>query len=154
MIFRLSLAVLAATSALTVLAMPTTLNTRTALVLPRAAEGEPFPCPDPAAATAGKQALEQAGAQSVDIAIAMLENGCAFVATFGIGNGKTDDSAEIGVYRNNWYMLRTYCDHFKGAAKGDWSNLGQQAHNDVGIATACQVQLWNTLGADQFFSLQ
>ena len=26
--------------------------------------------------------------------------------------------------------------------------------NDVGIATQCQVELWNKLGADQFFSLQ
>lgn len=57
----------------------------------------------------------------------MLENGCAFTATYPIGNGKTSDAAEIGVYRNNWSMLRTYCDRFKGAGPNDWSTLGQLA---------------------------
>lgn len=57
----------------------------------------------------------------------MLENGCAFTATYGIGNGKTGDAAEIGVYRNNWSMLRTYCDRFKGAGPDDWATLGQLA---------------------------
>ena len=56
----------------------------------------------------------------------MLENGCAFTAAFAAGNNKQNDNAELGVYRNNWYMLRTYCDHFKGAGEGDWYNLGQQ----------------------------
>lgn len=57
----------------------------------------------------------------------MLENGCAFTAAFAAGNNKENDSAELGVYRNNWHMLRTYCDHFKGAAATDWFNVGQLA---------------------------
>ncbi|KAL9024188.1 MAG: hypothetical protein Q9196_006698 [Gyalolechia fulgens] len=89
-----------------------------------------------------------------DIAIAMLENGCAFTAAFAAGNNKVNDAAELGVYRNNWHMLRTYCDQFQGAAPGDWFTLGQQVHNDVGVATKCQRQLWDKLGAAQFFSLQ
>lgn len=56
----------------------------------------------------------------------MLENGCAFQAAFAAGNNKVDDSAELGVYRNNWYMLRTYCSRFQGASASDWFNLGQQ----------------------------
>ncbi|KAL8834904.1 MAG: hypothetical protein Q9170_003546 [Blastenia crenularia] len=134
--------------------MPTNLSPKAVNILPRGGEGEPFTCPDPGATSAAKQALVGFGAQSVDIAIAMLENGCAFTAAFSVGNNKVNDAAEIGVYRNNWYMLRTYCDHFKGAAPEDWMNLGQQAHNDVGIATQCQRQLFDTLGPDQFFSLQ
>ncbi|KAI4179111.1 MAG: hypothetical protein L6R41_008025 [Letrouitia leprolyta] len=84
----------------------------------------------------------------------MLENGCAFTAAFSIGNNKVGDNAEIGVYRNNWHMLRTHCDHFAGAGEGEWMSRGQEAHNDVGIATGCQRQLWDKLGADQFFGLQ
>ncbi|KAI4219581.1 MAG: hypothetical protein L6R40_008717 [Gallowayella cf. fulva] len=84
----------------------------------------------------------------------MLENGCAFTAAFGAGNNKQNENAELGVYRNNWYMLRTYCDHFKGAGPGEWFTRGQEAHNDVGVATKCQRQLFDTLGPDQFFSLQ
>ncbi|KAL8719011.1 MAG: hypothetical protein Q9181_008123 [Wetmoreana brouardii] len=154
MVSKSILAALTASFAISAIATPTSLSANTASLLRRGAEGEPFPCDDPDGTAARKQALGAAGAQQVDIAIAMLENGCHFTASYGIGNYKTRDSAEIGVYRNNWGMLRTYCDHFKGAGPDDWSNLGQQAHNDVTIATQCQVQLWNTLGADQFFSLQ
>ena len=122
---RLISAATAASLFLSVLAIPRSLNTLSR----RAAEGEPFPCedPDPAAASAGKQNLINAGAQSTDLAIAMLENGCAFTGAFAAGNGKVKDAAELGVYRNNWYMLRTYCDHFKNASPDDWFNLGQQA---------------------------
>ncbi|KAL8709886.1 MAG: hypothetical protein Q9220_005502 [cf. Caloplaca sp. 1 TL-2023] len=70
------------------------------------------------------------------MAIAMLENGCAFTGAFSIGNGKSMDSAEIGVYRNNWYMLRSYCSHFQGAAPEDWQNLGSQAQGGVGDPAA------------------
>ena len=67
----------------------------------RGAEGEPFDCPDPGATAAAKQALTSFGALPIDLAIAMLENGCAFTAAYGVGNSKQSDSAEIGVYRNN-----------------------------------------------------
>ncbi|KAL8640147.1 MAG: hypothetical protein Q9228_002898 [Teloschistes exilis] len=97
MFSRSILAVMIAIFALSVLAMLISLNTNTVCLLPRGAEGEPFLCPDPDGAAARKQALQSAGAQQVDIAIAMLENGCAFTATYGIGNGKTGDAAEIGV---------------------------------------------------------
>ncbi|KAL8815127.1 MAG: hypothetical protein Q9223_005705 [Gallowayella weberi] len=134
--------------------MPTSQVATTAKLLRRGAEGEPFQCPDPGATAAAKQTLISFGAETVDIAIAMLENGCAFTATFGIGNHKVGDSAEIGVYRNNWHMLRTYCDHFAGAGEGDWAARGAEAHNDVGVATTCQRQLFSKLGPDQFYSLQ
>ncbi|KAL8947911.1 MAG: hypothetical protein Q9222_005848, partial [Ikaeria aurantiellina] len=120
----------------------------------RGAEGEPFTCDNPSVTSAAKQVLTAAGAQSIDIGIAMLENGCAFTAAYTAGNGKSGDSAELGVYRNNWYMLRTYCDHFSGAGPDEWQSLGKQAHNDVIVATKCQRQLWDTLGADKFCVLQ
>ncbi|KAI4171645.1 MAG: hypothetical protein LQ343_004123 [Gyalolechia ehrenbergii] len=153
--FRLSLAaaVLASLS-LSVLAMPTNLVANTASLQRRGAEGEPFTCPDPSSTSAAKEALLKAGAQSVDIAIAMLENGCAFTADFSAGNNKVNDAAELGVYRNNWHMLRTYCDHFKNTTAADWLKVGSQVHNDVGIATKCQRQLWDTLGETKFFGLQ
>ncbi|KAG7009434.1 hypothetical protein G7Y79_00002g005490 [Physcia stellaris] len=148
---KLTIATLLATLALSALSMPTALPSS---LLPRAAEGEPFQCDDPSATSAGKQTLINAGAQQLDIAIAMLENGCAFTAAYAPGNSKSDDAAELGVYRNNWHMLRTYCDRFKGAGPGDWLGLGSQLHNDVGIATQCQRQLFDTLGADQYYALQ
>ncbi|KAL8628368.1 hypothetical protein Q9189_005912 [Teloschistes chrysophthalmus] len=128
MVFRSILAAVTASFALSAFAIPTSLKVdSTSLgLVPRAAEGEPFQCPDPAGAATAKQALVGAGATTVDVAIAMLENGCAFQAAFAAGNNKVDDSAELGVYRNNWYMLRTYCSRFQGASASDWFNLGQQ----------------------------
>ncbi|KAL9001095.1 MAG: hypothetical protein Q9188_005520 [Gyalolechia gomerana] len=176
--FRLSLAVaVLASLSLSVLAMPTNLVANTASLQRRGAEGEPFICPDPSSTAAAKEALLKAGAQSVgrctfekpptsllpmaefhlacaDIAIAMLENGCAFTADFSAGNNKVNDAAELGVYRNNWHMLRMYCDHFKNTTAADWLKVGSQVHNDVGIATKCQRQLWDTLGETKFFGLQ
>lgn len=61
-----------------------------------------------------------------DIAIAMLENGCAFHAAYPAGNNKPDDAAELGVYRNNWHMIREYCDHFQGAGPSEWQSRGQE----------------------------
>ncbi|KAL8681980.1 MAG: hypothetical protein Q9186_001922 [Xanthomendoza sp. 1 TL-2023] len=84
----------------------------------------------------------------------MLENGCAFTGAFTAGNNKVEEAAELGVYRNNWHMLRTYCDRFSGAAKEDWNTLGLQVHNDVAVATQCQRQIFDKLGPAQFFALQ
>lgn len=140
-----ALAAVVASFSLSALAMPTSPHAITAKLLPRGAEGEPYSCPDPMGTAAAKQSLLAAGAKSVgrssalplpydgrlnlngvDIAIAMLENNCAFTAAYPAGNGKPPDAAELGVYRNNWHMLRTYCDLFPGAGVSDWFTLGQQ----------------------------
>ncbi|KAL8937886.1 MAG: hypothetical protein Q9216_004192 [Gyalolechia sp. 2 TL-2023] len=153
--FRLGLAAAVLSSLfLSVLAVPTNILANTGSLQRRGAEGEPFQCPDPKKTAAAKQALTNAGAMSTDIAIAMLENGCEFTAAFSIGNNKVEDAAELGVYRNNWHMIRTYCDHFKNTTAGDWMKVGSQIHNDVAVATKCQRQLWDTLGETRFFGLQ
>lgn len=143
MLFKLNcLAAVAASLALSVVAMPTNLTTTST-----GGEGEPFKCPDPSVTAAAKRALIDFGAKPVgtsspnvsecdpsgakqpdctDIAIAMLENGCAFHAKFTAGNNKTDDSAELGVYRNNWHMIREYCDDFKGAEPSEWLSRGKE----------------------------
>lgn len=65
MVFKLSLAAVAATFALSVVAMPTSLHSLTTSLFPRGGEGEPFECPDPSSTAAAKQALIDYGAQSV-----------------------------------------------------------------------------------------
>ncbi|KAI4245561.1 MAG: hypothetical protein L6R40_002362 [Gallowayella cf. fulva] len=148
-------AAMAASFALSVLAIPTILISKTLNLQPRAAESESYLCPDPAGFAAAKQALIGFGARPVDIAIAMLESGCAFTATYAAGNGKqaiSSDAAELGVYHHNWYMLRTYYPGFQGAAEGDWFTRGQELHNDVGIATTCQREMFDLLGPDKFYA--
>ncbi|KAL8650362.1 MAG: hypothetical protein Q9210_003867 [Variospora velana] len=134
--------------------MPTSLVPKSLNLLPRGGEGEPYTCPDPSGTSSAKQRLLSFSAQPIDMAIAMLENGCAFTAAYPAGNNKLDDAAELGVYRNNWHMIRTYCEPFKGASAGEWLTRGQELHNDVRIATDCQRQLWDTLGPEQYFGLQ
>ena len=98
MAFRLTCLAVVAGLLLPALSFPTD---ESGVIGRRGAEGEPFDCPDPGATAAAKQALTSFGALPIDMAIAMLENGCAFTAAYGIGNNKQADSAEIGVYRNN-----------------------------------------------------
>lgn len=63
MLFKLNcLAAVAATLALSVVAMPTNLTTT---LLPRGGEGEPFECPDPSVTAAAKRALIEFGAKPV-----------------------------------------------------------------------------------------
>lgn len=67
MVFRSILAAVTASFALSAFAIPTSLKVdSTSLgLVPRAAEGEPFQCPDPAGAATAKQALVGAGATTV-----------------------------------------------------------------------------------------
>lgn len=63
MLFKLNcLAAVAASFALSVVAMPTNLTTT---LLPRGGEGEAFECPDPSVTAAAKQALIDFGAKPV-----------------------------------------------------------------------------------------
>lgn len=62
---KLTLAAVAASFAVSVLAMPTSLKAPTGILVSRGAEGEPFVCPDPAGTSAAKQTLIQHGAQTV-----------------------------------------------------------------------------------------
>ncbi|KAL8849397.1 MAG: hypothetical protein Q9221_005635 [Calogaya cf. arnoldii] len=154
MLFKVSLAAAATTFALSVVAMPmpTGFQAIGASLFPKAnlfrrgAEGEPYKCDDPDRTAKAKQKLIAAGAIAVgkftptisgtdhpkliiihvDLAIAMLENACDFEAKYAIGNKKIGDSAEIGVYRNNWHMIRDYCDDFKDASSDEWESRGME----------------------------
>ena len=65
MAFRFALIALAGTFFLSTLSMPTSRNLEIAHLEPRAAEGEPFPCPDQAGTSAAKQALINTGAPQI-----------------------------------------------------------------------------------------
>jgi hypothetical protein len=38
------------------------------------------------------------------------------------GDSKTEDSANFGIFKNNWYMIRTACSQFSGQTEADWNN--------------------------------
>ena len=41
---------------------------------------------------------------------------------YAYGDGKTEDSANFGIFKNNWYMIRTACSQFSGHTEADWNN--------------------------------
>ena len=56
---------------------------------------------------ARKQQVLGAGANSLDLAVAMLETESMQASSYPYGDGKTGDSANFGVFKQNWYMIRT-----------------------------------------------
>jgi len=55
--------------------------------------------------SARKKAITAAGGETLDLAVAMLENE-DMKADYTYGDGKKDDSANFGVFKQNWYMIR------------------------------------------------
>ena len=64
-----------------------------------------------------KQQVLGAGASVLDLAVAMLETDTMQTSDYSYGDGKTGDSANFGIFKQNWYMLRTSCSYFSGDRK-------------------------------------
>ncbi|KAH8694877.1 hypothetical protein BGW36DRAFT_428780 [Talaromyces proteolyticus] len=62
---------------------------------------------------ARKQAVFGAGGNTRDLAIAMLETK-TMTADYTYGDGKTGDATNFGIFKQNWYMLRTSASDFLG----------------------------------------
>ncbi|RJE23956.1 hypothetical protein PHISCL_03715 [Aspergillus sclerotialis] len=60
-----------------------------------------------------KQAVLDAGGNTMDLAIAMLETE-TMTADYTYGDGKTGDATNFGIFKQNWYMLRTSAKEFLG----------------------------------------
>ncbi|KAL8708516.1 MAG: hypothetical protein Q9220_006568, partial [cf. Caloplaca sp. 1 TL-2023] len=102
----------------------------TPVVLPRAdGPGHPYQCEAKYNAPHHKQDLKNKGANAQDLAIAIMESSCAMSGTaypFGDktpdGKPKTGDSANFGLFKNNWGNIRKYCSEFKGRTQEQWKD--------------------------------
>lgn len=70
-----------------------------------------------------KQAVLNAGGNTLDLAIAMLETenmGTNYV----YGDAKTNDAANFGIFKQNWGMLRVCATRagFVGQSQANWNN--------------------------------
>lgn len=70
---------------------------------------------------ARKQAIFHNGGGIWDIAIAMLETS-DLGTDYTYGDGKTQDSGNFGIFKQNWFMLRTSAKQFKGQSTAQWNN--------------------------------
>ncbi|KAJ5222424.1 uncharacterized protein N7469_008664 [Penicillium citrinum] len=62
---------------------------------------------------ARKQEVTGAGGNTRDLAIAMLETN-TMTTDYTYGDGKTGDSTNFGIFKQNWYMLRHSASEFLG----------------------------------------
>ncbi|KAL4889997.1 hypothetical protein BDV59DRAFT_204803 [Aspergillus ambiguus] len=60
-----------------------------------------------------KAAVLAAGGNTMDMAIAMLETE-TMTTDYTYGDGKTGDSTNFGIFKQNWMMLRTSASEFMG----------------------------------------
>jgi len=69
---------------------------------------------------ARKQAVTAAGGTTIDMAIAMLETE-KMTTDYTYGDGKSGDSANFGIMKQNWGMLRVCANQFQGETAADYN---------------------------------
>lgn len=78
---------------------------------------------------ARKQAVLAAGGTSLDLAVAMLETE-TMTATYPVGDGKTGDAANFGIFKQNWLMIRGSAAGFDGLRAADYRR-GEVLNGDL-----------------------
>lgn len=66
------------------------------------------------------------------------------------GDGKTGDSTNFGVFKQNWFMIRTSCSTFSGQTASDVSN-GAVLNSDLTSDVDCRQQSQAYYGEDKWF---
>ncbi|KAF1358640.1 hypothetical protein EJ07DRAFT_122702 [Lizonia empirigonia] len=87
-----------------------------------------------------KQQVTAAGADSFNLAIAMLETE-TMNTNYTYGDNKQDDAANFGIFKQNWGMMRVCCSRFKGQSQSEWNNgavLNSNLEADVQCLKDCQ----------------
>ncbi len=70
---------------------------------------------------ARKQQVLNAGANTLDLAVAMLETENMQASSYPYGDGKTGDSANFGIFKQNWYMIRTSVSQYASYGPGQYN---------------------------------
>ncbi|EEU33800.1 uncharacterized protein NECHADRAFT_89135 [Fusarium vanettenii 77-13-4] len=101
---------------------------------------------------ARKQAILNAGGNTLDIAIAMLEDE-NMQTNYKYGDGKTDDAANFGLFKVNWGMLRVCASRagFVGQTKDQWNN-GAKLNSDIYADVASRWDCQNYYGYNMWFA--
>jgi hypothetical protein len=80
-----------------------------------------------------KQQILKAGGGVWDIAIAMLESD-HMITDYAYGDNKSGDAANFGIFKQNWFMLRTSTSQFKGqpaSASNNGAVLNKRLAQDI-----------------------
>lgn len=101
---------------------------------------------------AQKQAILSNGGTVLDMAVAMLET-ATMQADYTYGDGKKDDAANFGIFKQNWFMLRTSCSQFQGQVPSQYNN-GTVLNSDLSMDISCIHQSQSYYGIDVWFGGQ
>jgi hypothetical protein len=102
---------------------------------------------------ARKQQVLGAGASVLDLAVAMLETDTMEASSYPYGDGKTGDSANFGIFKQNWYMLRTSCSQFEGQTTAEYNN-GAVLNSNLSEDVTCIKQGQSHYGLTDWFAGQ
>ncbi|KAF7585351.1 hypothetical protein BBP40_011166 [Aspergillus hancockii] len=99
-----------------------------------------------------KQAILNAGGNTLDLAIAMLETK-TMTTDYTYGDGKTDDAANFGLFKQNWGMLRVCATRYglAGQSQSQWNN-GALLNSNVWADVASRWDCQNYYGVDRWFA--
>ncbi|KAJ5178032.1 uncharacterized protein N7500_000731 [Penicillium coprophilum] len=102
---------------------------------------------------AHKKAILDAGGNTLDLAIAMLEIEDMDTSHYPYGDAKADDAANFGLFKQNWGMLRVCATRygFAGQSQSQWNNgavLNSNVYADVASRWDCQ----GYYGYDKWFA--
>jgi hypothetical protein len=86
----------------------------------------------------------------LDLAVAMLETE-TMQANYTYGDGKTGDSANFGIFKQNWFLLRTSCSQFQGQTLSQYNN-GAMLNNNLSADISCVHQSQSHYGIDTWFA--
>ncbi|KAJ6034981.1 uncharacterized protein N7446_009740 [Penicillium canescens] len=97
-----------------------------------------------------KQAVIGAGGNTRDMAIAMLETD-TMTTDYTYGDGKTGDGTNFGIFKQNWYMLRTSASEFLGESMSQVAD-GAILNSDLGKDIRARHDGENKYGFDVWFA--
>ncbi|PVF96535.1 hypothetical protein CPB86DRAFT_786895 [Serendipita vermifera] len=97
-----------------------------------------------------KKQLIACGANSLDLAIAMLETD-TMTTGYTYGDGKTYDAANFGVFKQNWGMLRKSVGRYRGKSANDW-NTGSELNYNLCLDIQLRHESQNYFGEGQWFA--
>ncbi|USP81704.1 hypothetical protein yc1106_08978 [Curvularia clavata] len=99
---------------------------------------------------ARKAQVTAAGANSFDLAIAMLETD-GMNTTYAYGDNKQNDSANFGIFKQNWGVLRVCCSRFKGQPQSNW-NDGAVLNSNLEADVKCLKECRSHYGRDKWLA--
>ncbi|KAI8332476.1 hypothetical protein BC941DRAFT_358997 [Chlamydoabsidia padenii] len=96
-----------------------------------------------------KKAVLANGGGTLELAIGMLETD-NMGTNYPYGDNKSGDSANFGIFKQGWFMLRSSCSKFKGQTQANWNN-GAVLNSDLKADIQCRKESQTFYGTDKWF---